>query len=101
MTDFDHIKNLFDIIDGCVAHTGKFAHIQSMAFAELQDINEDAREALMQRQIEKAEREAEEAAAKPKAIPSGQFDESGKPVGADDDFSGDTPGTTPSIERRI
>lgn len=79
MTDFDHIKNLFDIIEGCVAHTGKFAHIQTMAFAELQEINEHAKEALMQQQADANERAEHEAASRPKAIPSEQFDLSGKP----------------------
>ncbi len=86
--DFEHISHLFAIIEGAVQHTGKFGAIQTEAFNELNDINDQLRKKQMDKKAadEKAlgEHEARQAKLKaedkPKAIPSQQFDLSGKPI---------------------
>ncbi len=65
--DFEHISDLFAIIEGCAQHTGKFGSIQTEAFNELMTINDTLRKKQMDA---KAAKDRQEAADKPKVIPS-------------------------------
>lgn len=106
--DYEHISNLFAIVKGNAEHSGKFTAIQDYAMRELNTINEQLRDKRMSEKAAEEKQLAEHqsrqqkltADEKPKAIPSEQFDESGKPIeDKADNFSGDTQPTI--VDRRV
>lgn len=103
--DYEHISNLFAIVKGNAEHSGKFGAIQDYAMRELNAINEQLREKRMGEKKAEEEKAAEQEASKPKAIPSEQFDLSGKPVEDGDprDMNGNLPkdANTTIVDRRI